>query len=99
MSTDTSTRSTPDKVGIEHPEERSPYGASPGWCYVSGYFDGDGSVDVDPRKYTLHWVVSVTDNWLGQVQLVKIFLESQLVKVGKPQNTGRGCLENQGVGD
>jgi len=91
VSTDSSTSSTPDKVGFEHCEESSLYGASPGWCYVSGYFDGDGCVDVDPRKYTLHWVVSFTDNWFDQVQRVKIFLESQAVKVGNPKTTGMGA--------
>ena len=60
------------------------------WTAVAGFFDGDGSVDVDVRAYTLHWTISFTDNWLGQIAQVRDFLVKEGVRVGKPRRVGVG---------
>jgi hypothetical protein len=61
------------------------------WAAIAGFFDGDGSVDVDPREYTLHWVISISDNWLGQIEQVRKFLLQHGIKVGKPGRVGVGA--------
>jgi hypothetical protein len=60
------------------------------WCAVAGYFDGDGGLDVESRKHTLHWVLNFTDNWPPQLLQVKLFMEGQGVKVGTVRRTGVG---------
>jgi len=65
------------------------------WCAVAAFFDGDGCVDVDVRKYTLHWVVSFTDNWSPQLLQIKLFLEAQGLDVGAIRPTGMGAVKFQ----
>ncbi|MDE1852248.1 MAG: hypothetical protein KGI38_00705 [Thaumarchaeota archaeon] len=60
------------------------------WTAIAGFFDGDGSVDVDAREYTLHWVLSFSDNWLGQIQQIREFLAGHGIRVGKPRRVGIG---------
>lgn len=60
------------------------------WTAVAGYFDGDGSVDLDARAYTLHWVLSFSDNWLGQIEQIRGFLAKHGIRVGKPRRNGVG---------
>ncbi len=60
------------------------------WRYIAGYFDGDGSVDVDANAYTLRWVLSFSDNWLDQILFVKALLEQGGIRVQKPRRTGVG---------
>ncbi|HEV2390383.1 MAG TPA: hypothetical protein VGS04_06625 [Nitrososphaerales archaeon] len=65
------------------------------WCAVAAFFDGDGCVDVEVRKYTLHWVVSFTDNWPPQVLQIKQFLEAQGLDVGAIRPAGVGAVKFQ----
>ncbi len=60
------------------------------WRYIAGYFDGDGSVDVDANAYTLRWVLSFSDNWLDQILFVKALLEQRGIRVQKPRRAGVG---------
>ena len=60
------------------------------WCAVAGFFDGDGGLDVEVRKNTLHWVLNFTDNWPPQLAQVKNFLEANSVRVGRVRPTGVG---------
>jgi len=60
------------------------------WTAIAGFFDGDGSVDVDVRVYTLHWTISFTDNWLGQIEQIRHFLIKEGIRVGKPRRVGVG---------
>jgi hypothetical protein len=60
------------------------------WAAVAGFFDGDGSVDVNARAYTLHWVISFSDNWLGQIEQIREFLANHGIRVGKPRKVGVG---------
>lgn len=60
------------------------------WTAVAGFFDGDGSVDVDARAYTLHWVISFTDKWFEQVEQVREFLIERGVRVGRTRRVGVG---------
>lgn len=50
------------------------------WRQVSGYFDGDGSVDFDPGKWVLFPRLSFSDNYRPQLDMLKVFLVSQNVK-------------------
>ncbi|HLQ21457.1 MAG TPA: LAGLIDADG family homing endonuclease [Nitrososphaerales archaeon] len=68
------------------------------WSYISGYFDGDGSVDVDARAHTLHWVLSFSDNWIEQVRWVKQLLEGEGITVGKSRRTGVGAWKVEVAG-
>lgn len=65
------------------------------WCAVAAFFDGDGCVDIEVRKYTLHWVVSFTDNWRPQLLQIKQFLEAQGLDVGAIRPTGMGAVRFQ----
>lgn len=60
------------------------------WCAVAGFFDGDGGLDVEVRKNTLHWVLNFTDNWPPQLAQIKSFLQGQGVQVGNLRPTGTG---------
>jgi hypothetical protein len=60
------------------------------WCAVSGYFDGDGGLDVDVRKHTLHFVLNFVDNWPPQLWQIKLFLEREGVRVGAVRRAGVG---------
>jgi len=60
------------------------------WTAVAGYFDGDGSVDIDVRAYTIHWVISFSDNWLEQIEQIREFLIRHGVRVQKPRKVGVG---------
>lgn len=62
-------------------------------CAVAAFFDGDGGLDIDVRKSTLHWVVNFTDNWAPQLAQIKRFLESQGVSVGAIRSTGMGAYK------
>lgn len=61
------------------------------WAATAGFFDGDGSVNVDSREYILHWVVSFSDNWLCQIEQVRLFLLGHGIRVGKPRRVGVGA--------
>jgi hypothetical protein len=61
------------------------------WAAIAGFFDGDGSVDFDLREYTLHWVISFSDNWLPQIEQVRNFLISHGIRVGKLRRVGVGA--------
>lgn len=60
------------------------------WAAIAGFFDGDGCVEVNPRVYTIHWVVSFSDNWLEQIEQVRDFLIKHGIKVGKTRRNGIG---------
>jgi hypothetical protein len=60
------------------------------WAAVAGYFDGDGSVNIDVRAYTIHWVIAFSDNWLGQIEQIREFLIRHGVNVQKPRRVGFG---------
>jgi hypothetical protein len=60
------------------------------WCAVAGYFDGDGGLDVDVRKHTLHFVINFVDNWPPQLWQIKLFLEKEGVRVGTLRSAGVG---------
>lgn len=60
------------------------------WAAVAGYFDGDGSVDLVAGAYTLRWVLSFSDNWLGQVDQVREFLAEHGINVRKARRNGVG---------
>src|SRR5271170_1508359 len=68
------------------------------WCAVAAFFDGDGCVDVEVRKYTLHWVVTFTDNWPPQFLQIKQFSEAQGLGVGAVRSTGMGAVKFQVAG-
>jgi hypothetical protein len=61
------------------------------WAAIAGFFDGDGSLNVDSREYVLHWVISFSDNWLPQIEQVREFLVRQGIRVGKPRRVGVGA--------
>ncbi len=61
------------------------------WCAVAGFFDGDGSLDVDPRAYTIHWAISFSDNWYRQIEQVRRFLRLRRIRVGTPRRIGVGA--------
>lgn len=48
-----------------------------GWCAVSSYFDGDGTVEIQVSKLTLRFKLSWADNWRNQLEQIKRFLEAQ----------------------
>jgi hypothetical protein len=60
------------------------------WCAVAGYFDGDGGLDVDVRRHTLHFVLNFVDNWPPQLWQIKLFLEREGVRVGAVRRAGIG---------
>lgn len=60
------------------------------WAAVAGYFDGDGSVNIDLRAYTIHWVIAFSDNWLNQINQISRFLIRHGVKVQRPRKVGTG---------
>lgn len=60
------------------------------WSAIAGYFDGDGGLDVQANKFTLHWVLNFTDNWPPQLMQIKQFLERQGISVGAVRRTGTG---------
>jgi len=60
------------------------------WAAVAGYFDGDGSVIIDVRAYTIHWVIAYSDNWHGQIEQIREFLIRHGVKVQKVRKVGFG---------
>jgi len=55
-----------------------------GWREVSGYFDADGTVHFDLKKWVLFPRLSFSDNYRPQIDMVKGFLVSQNVR---PWNT------------
>jgi len=68
------------------------------WGAIAGFFDGDGSLDIAARTFTLHWILSFTDNWPPQLAQVKRFLESQGISVGIVRATGTGGYKIQVAG-
>jgi hypothetical protein len=60
------------------------------WCAAAGYFDGDGGLDVDVRRHTLHFVLNFVDNRPPQLWQIKIFLEREGVRVGAVRRAGVG---------
>jgi len=66
------------------PAEVEPYKS---WSQVSGYFDGDGSVDFDPGKWVLHPKVTLTDNYRPFLEMLKQFLVSRGIRAWKTSFT------------
>lgn len=60
------------------------------WSAIAGFFDGDGGLDVEAKKFTLHWVLNFTDNWPPQLMQIKQFLERRGISVGAVRHTGTG---------
>jgi intein/homing endonuclease len=60
------------------------------WAAIAGFFDGDGSVDLSARAYTLHWVLSFSDNWLGQIEQIREFLANHGINVKNSRRNGIG---------
>ncbi len=73
-----------------HPVVVAARGGYTDWTAVAGFFDGDGSVDIDVRAYTIHWVISFSDNWLGQIEQIREFLVKHGIRVGKTRRAGVG---------
>lgn len=71
-------------------EEKKLHVGYDNWPAIAGYFDGDGGLDVDVRKFTLHFVINFTDNWPPQLMQIKQFLESRGISVGTVRRTGIG---------
>jgi hypothetical protein len=76
-------------VDSVHPEILTPRGYK-SWAAVAGFFDGDGSVDLTAGAYTLHWVLSFSDNWLEQIEQVRELLSAHGINVRKPRRNGVG---------
>jgi hypothetical protein len=76
----------------EIPKGNLPLATYDNWCAIAGFFDGDGGLDIDVRKSTLHCVVNFTDNWAPQLLQIKQFLEAQGVRVGALRSTGMGAF-------
>ena len=76
-------------------EEKDTEGGYDNWCAIAGFFDGDGGLDLEVRKFTLHWTLNFTDNWPPQLAEVKRFLESQGIKIGVVRPTGTGGYKVQ----
>jgi hypothetical protein len=61
------------------------------WEQVSGYFDGDGNVRVDVRKFVLRLGVRFSDTWRLQLEAVQGFLVRRGIKtsaIGKDEDRG-----------
>ena len=52
------------------------------WHYLAGYFDGDGTVEVSVKVFTLHIRLAFDENWRPHLEAVKHFLETRGIKVG-----------------
>jgi hypothetical protein len=79
--------------GINRPtsdRDSNPPSGYDNWCAVAGYFDGDGGLDVDVRRHTLHFVLNFVDNWPPQLWQIKLFLEREGVRVGAVRRAGVG---------
>ncbi len=52
------------------------------WSVVAGYFDGDGNVEEVVGSFVVSVKLGFTDNWDKQLLAVRVFLESNGVRVG-----------------
>lgn len=63
------------------------------WRQVGGYFDGDGTVIVDIQMFTLGACLSFADNWLPQLEMIRIFLTEEGIKAYIPNKKMHGAYE------
>lgn len=53
------------------------------WAQIAAYFDGDGSIDFDPRTYVVKINIRFVDNWKPQLESVRQFILRQGIIIGK----------------
>ena len=63
------------------------------WCAVASFFDGDGCVQVGPKKDTLVVKLEFVDNWRLQLEQLLVFLHSGGISTGQIKKKKGGAHE------